>query len=77
MRKTFKLLLTMTLTTIVSLASAQQAEMADVMRSEGKIYVVVAIILIVLSGLILYLFLLDRKLTRMEKQLRKEDQTKL
>jgi len=42
-----------------------QPEMADGMRSEGKIYVVVAIILIVLSGLIIYLFMLDRKVKKL------------
>lgn len=50
-------------------ATAQDAEMADVMRSNGKIYVVVGIILIVLIGLITYLFLLDRKITRLENKL--------
>lgn len=58
------------LLTIVSFgASAQDAEMADVMRSNGKIYVVLGIVLIVLVGLITYLFLLDRKITRVERQL--------
>ncbi len=58
------LLMTMSLT-----ANAQDAEMADVMRSSGKIYVVVGIILIVLTGLITYLFLLDRKITKLENKL--------
>ena len=49
-------------------ASAQDAEMADVMRSNGKIYVVVGIILIVLIGLIVYLFALDRKITKLENK---------
>ncbi len=40
--------------------------MADAMRSNGKIYVVVAVLLIILAGLFLYLFLTDRKLTRIE-----------
>jgi K+-transporting ATPase A subunit len=44
-------------------------EMADTMRSEGKIYVVVAILLIILIGLIAYLIMLDRKITRIEKKL--------
>jgi hypothetical protein len=52
-----------------STAFAQDAEMADGMRASGKIYVVVGIILIVLLGLILYLFMMDKKLTRLEKQL--------
>jgi hypothetical protein len=56
---------------------AQDAAMADTMRSEGKIYVVVAIILVVLVGLITYLFLLDRKVTKLEKWLSEKPQTKL
>jgi CcmD family protein len=49
--------------------AAAQPEMADTMRSEGKIYVVVAILLIIFVGLIGYLVLLDRKVSRIEKKL--------
>jgi hypothetical protein len=38
------------------------------MRHNGKIYVVVSVILIILMGLILYLIRLDRKITRLEKE---------
>lgn len=41
--------------------------MADALRSEGKIYVVVIMILIVLAGLIIYLFLMDKKVKKLEK----------
>lgn len=51
------------------LLSAQPVEMADTMRSEGKIYVVVAILLVIFVGLIGYLVFLDRKITRIEKKL--------
>ena len=37
------------------------------MRSNGKIYVLTACILIILIGLILYMVRLDRKITRLEK----------
>ncbi len=37
------------------------------MRSNGKIYVVVVVLLIILTGLFIYLVNLDRKMTRMEK----------
>lgn len=43
-------------------------EMATEMRSNGKIYVVVAVLVTVLIGIILYLIRLDRKLTRLEKE---------
>ena len=46
-----------------------QVEMADNLRAEGKIYVVVTIILIVLAGLIFYLFLLDKKVKKLENLL--------
>ncbi len=46
-----------------------QIDMADVMRSNGKIYVVVAVMTIILTGLILYLISLDRKIFRLEKKL--------
>jgi hypothetical protein len=39
----------------------------DIMRSSGKIYVVVAVCLTILIGLFLYVFLLDRKISRLEK----------
>jgi hypothetical protein len=50
-------------------AVAQNVEMADEFRAEGKIYVVVAIVLIVLLGMIAYLFFLDRKVGKIEKMI--------
>lgn len=51
-----------------SLLFAQdKVEMADQMRSNGKIYVVVTVCLIILIGLFIYVMMLDRKMTRMEK----------
>jgi hypothetical protein len=41
--------------------------MADEMRSNGRIYVVVAVILTILTGLILYVVRLDRKISKWEK----------
>lgn len=53
---------------VLSLSANAQSDvpMADGLRSEGKIYVVVAIILIVLAGLVVYLFLMDRKVKKLE-----------
>ena len=50
----------------------QQVEMADAFRADGKIYVVVAVVLVILLGLLLYLFLIDRKLTRLENELKRQ-----
>lgn len=52
-----------------SAAHAQDTvQMADTMRQEGKIYVVVAVILTIFAGIILYLVRLDRKIAKLEKQ---------
>lgn len=68
-----KFLSTIVLVFLGPAAFAQaEVEMADTMRSSGKIYVIVAIILIVLTGLLLYLFLLDRKISRIERELDKK-----
>ena len=42
--------------------------MASVMRSNGKIYVVVAVVLTILFGLFAYLIRLDRKISKLEKE---------
>ena len=44
-------------------------EMADGMRSEGKIYVVVVGILLLFAGLAFYLYTLDRKLQQLSKHM--------
>ena len=51
----------------ISFAQANQVEMADGMRSNGKIYIVVLVCLTILIGLFLYLFSLDRKISKLEK----------
>ena len=50
-------------------AFSQEAEMADGLRAEGKIYVLVAILLVILIGLVAYLITIDRKASRLEKKL--------
>ena len=53
---------------VASFAQANNVEMADTMRSNGKIYIVVAVCLTILIGLFLYVFSLDRKLSKLEKE---------
>lgn len=64
-----KLLLAILFQIPILICSAQDssAEMADSFRSNGKIYVVVAVVLTILAGIILYLIRLDRKISRLEK----------
>jgi CcmD family protein len=49
-------------------ATAGQPEMADAMRANGKIYVVVAVLVIIVVGLLAYLVRLDGKVSRLEKE---------
>lgn len=48
--------------------TAADAKMADTMRSNGRIYVVVAVVLTILLGLLLYVYRLDRKIAKLEKE---------
>lgn len=50
------------------LSQAQAVEMADTMRSSGKIYIVVGVIAIIFIGIVVYLFTLDRRISKMEKR---------
>ncbi|MFD2717986.1 CcmD family protein [Hymenobacter monticola] len=43
-------------------------DMADTLRQNGKIYVVVAVVVIIVAGLLVYLFSLDRKVSKLEKE---------
>ena len=47
--------------------NAQDPKMADVMKENGKIYVVIAVMLTILAGLVLYLVRLDRRISKLEK----------
>lgn len=44
-------------------------DMADALRASGKIYVVVACVAVIFLGILIYLITLDRKITKIEKQL--------
>jgi len=54
-------------------AVTEGIEMADVMRASGKIYVVLLVVLVILTGLILYLVKLDRKISKLEAEFPPKD----
>jgi len=64
MKKIYLIIVILFLNLVVK---AQTVEMADIMRSSGKIYVVVGTIAIIFIGLAGYLFSLDKRLTKIEK----------
>ena len=48
---------------------AQEVDMADGLRAEGKIYVVILVLAIIVTGLFGYLFYLDKKVSSKEKNI--------
>jgi hypothetical protein len=54
--------------TVLAQAQDKTAEPADFMRSNGKIYVVVAVVVTIVVGLFIYLLNLDRKIGKMERR---------
>ena len=68
LKKIVLLLLVLLNAVLVFAQENKTVEMADVMRSNGKIYVVVAICLTILIGLFLYVWNVDRKITKLEKE---------
>lgn len=69
MNKTRIALLVAFLCTATATLSAQSTDV-DFMRSTGKIYVVVAVIVAIFIGIVLFLLYLDRKLTKLENQIK-------
>ena len=68
--KTFYSLLTTLLFLFTSNNLLAQSGSTDFMRSMGKMYVVVAVILTIFIGIVLFLVFLDRRLTKIENQIK-------
>lgn len=64
------LLLSLSMITVAQTNMKAGTEMADLMRSNGKIYVVIAVLITILAGLFFYLIRLDRKITGLEKDIK-------
>jgi hypothetical protein len=67
MRKAFFTTLLLALTSVFAQAQNTQPDMADKLRGEGKIYVVVLVLATIFAGIIGFLVRLDRKITKLEK----------
>jgi hypothetical protein len=62
---------------VISIAQSspqdEPPQMAGVMRENGKIYVVVAVVVTILIGLFIYLISVDRKVGRLEKEYKRKN----
>jgi hypothetical protein len=66
----FILLLVLQICTIAPMLAAGNS--SDFLRSMGKMYSVVAVIIVIFAGLAIFMFRLDHKLTKLENQIRDE-----
>lgn len=61
------ILLLLTFSSIIATAQTASTQTSlDIMKSNGKIYVVVAVVLVILVGLFAYVWSLDRKIKKFE-----------
>ena len=71
-RKLTLILFVLFLGCTTSILAQDTVEMADTMRSNGKIYVVVAVAAIVMIGILIYLVILDKKISSIEKKIKQK-----
>jgi hypothetical protein len=73
LKRYFRLLIAVMLALLCTVTYAQDSvaskrpEMANAFRANGKIYVVIAVLVAILAGLFIYVASLDRKMSRIEK----------
>jgi hypothetical protein len=67
MKYLITLLLSIVFTTQGIAQQNNVVEMADVMRSNGKIYVVVAVLATIFIGLMIFLIRIDKKVQKLEE----------
>jgi hypothetical protein len=58
----------MFLTLILALLQQTEVAMADGLRSEGKFWVVILVVATVTIGIMIYLFMLDNKVRKLEEK---------
>ncbi|MEM9896251.1 MAG: CcmD family protein [Bacteroidota bacterium] len=63
-----------TLFLLFQLSASAQVEMADKFRAEGKIYIVIAVILVIMGGFFVLLSKLDQKTKRLEQEIKKKNE---
>ncbi len=67
MKKTFLIIALAWIAGLSTFAQSGGVEMAADLRSSGKIWVVVLVVLTLFIGLFIYMFTLDRKIKKLEK----------
>jgi hypothetical protein len=72
MKKLFTLMVVLLFVFVCGItANAQTQEVAansDIMRSNGKIYVVMAVVVTIVTGLFSYVYSIDKKISKLENK---------
>lgn len=72
MKKIFTSMVVLLFVFVCCLTANAQTQVAtantDIMRSNGKIYVVMAVVVTIVTGLFLYVFSIDKKISKLEKK---------
>ena len=71
MKKIFLFLSLLTSSLLTFAQDVAPVEMATGLRSSGKIYVVVAVLVIIFIGIVIYLTRLDKKISKLESEMKK------
>ena len=64
----FIVLLLLSLSAIVNAQDGKESTVGEFMRSNQRSYVVIAVLLTIFTGLILYVVRLDRKISKLERE---------
>jgi CcmD family protein len=72
MKNSITLLLMLLLPSLIFAQETQQVEMADSLFQSGKIYVVVTVLSVIFIGIVGYLIVLDRKISKLENAINKK-----
>ncbi len=67
-----KIMLSLAMIFISTATFAGQPEMADELYHSGKIYVVVIVLSLIFIGIVGYLIMLDRKISKLEKEIERK-----
>lgn len=74
LKKIYIILILLVLSSISAFAQqSQSVDMADAFRADGKIYVVITVVALILVGIFIYLIALDKKIGKIEKEYKEQN----
>jgi CcmD family protein len=72
MKNILTFLILILLPKLIFAQESQHVEMAEGLFQSGKIYVVVTVLAVIFTGIVGYLIVIDRKISKLEKEINKK-----